>query len=312
MSTEQHKAPQEDKTKLDSKLNLLLDSKLNLILDSKFTCKRCAKCCTIFGPQIRYIFKNPGLITANNDDTDNWLQLDPVYQKIIDEFNVESQYNQYPLMHNRSSKYLQENYTIKYLPTKIEFLTHSIFHNYLFRNTQSNHPIKIGSLYTELIKYSESPTALECIFLTKKNGNYFCTIHDKAPNMCKDYPKNNGDVCINQRERYFTDEYLQFKKKQYSAQIIVLNQILPYFAEHELEFTWDLFTFLIDFGFFNYDQLKSFFQSHYQWTESQFKNAVKDLQSFGLIYNISDKNNNVIESISSSLLQKKISSLINH
>lgn len=262
--------------------------------DTIFECKRCGQCCRIFGKQIRYIL--------DPEDT-NWSKLPKVYKNIIKKFNSNNKSELFPLLLHRKKKFLKMHKKAFFIPTKIEYLA------YLLKKSHLEYPKEerlVQDMFESLVRFSDLPEATECIFLTQRDGKSTCTINQVHPNMCDSYPKNKGYVCINQKKRYFTKTYLDFKKKSLKYELHILNEMIPYFKEHNLEYSFDIIAFLMDFGFFKYDHIENFFITKLNWSKMDFKYALKDLMRYGLIFSSIRQNSQHLECISSELLKKKL------
>ncbi|MCP4763967.1 MAG: hypothetical protein GY870_19500 [archaeon] len=277
----------------------------NALDESKFECKRCGSCCIQFSSQIMYIIE---------PEEENWSKLADYYKHIVISFNQSNQpkTNEFPFRVNRGKK-IGENENKKkfyFIPTKLEYLAYKLKIDYNKKENdekknKKEKEKKATDYFNILIKFSEFNHANECLFLTEKEGITECTINNNHPKMCDDYPSNKGDVCLNQKERYFTKKYLNFKKESVKREIEVINKIFPYFSEHNLD-SLTIITFLMDFGVFQYDKVENFFITKIGWIPEDFKYAIKDLQRFGLLFGTMKNDNRVIESISSSSLKKKI------
>lgn len=267
--------------------------------NTTFQCQKCGKCCIKFSGQIRYQI---------NKVEENWRALDPVYREFIQEFNRKKPIKYcYPLRISRIKRIRNEISDFYLIPTKLEFLAMILSSDYRDHKIDSE---DASSYFAALVEFSSTSLSKECLFLTHKGNYKICSINNTHPKMCDEYPRNKGYVCINQRERYFSQEYLKFKKKAFTDEVSLLNRFIPYFREHDLEYTWDIIAFLMDFGKFPIEKLEAFF-TDLGWKSLDFKYAVKDLRRYGLIFStLNNEKEEMVESISSTLLKRKFKNLM--
>ena len=261
-------------------------------MEEDFICLRCGACCRTFSTQIRYCI---------NPKEDNWDDLDKYFKKIILTFNANSQNeNVFPYRRNRKDFYLNPEKEYFFIPTKLEYLVSVLSSSFKLGNISET-----SKIFNILLDYSSTIPANECLFLTLKNGLPSCTINKTHPEMCDNYPKGKGYVCLNQPDRHFTKTYLNHKIEKFRNEIEILKSVVPYFTEHNLEKSFDLIVFLIDFGFFEYAKVEKFFIMN-GWELMDFKYAVKDLLRFGLIFSYIKDGVKILECISSTSLKKQI------
>lgn len=274
-----------------------------------FLCKRCGSCCRVFSSQVRYII----------DPLDpNWDKLPKIYQDIILGYNnpEHSDFKYYVLRYYHHKKFSHPYSRVYFIPSKIEYLTSVLTKkiNQSLNISKNSSDLSINSIKNQfkiLLDFEQTPQALECIFLSEKDGFYSCTINDIHPAMCTNYPSNKGFVCINQKERYYSKQFFNFKKKAFSGEIDLLKQMLSFMNEDDLVKCLDLIAFLIDYGEFRYEDLESFFVE-LGWSKLDFKYSVKDLMRLGILYPAVNKNGNqMLFCISSTAIKTKVKSLMN-
>ncbi|MHA1728988.1 MAG: hypothetical protein ACTSWY_09675 [Promethearchaeota archaeon] len=269
---------------------------------SNFECKRCGLCCRFFSKQVRYIIE---------PEEENWSKLPGFYKEIIINFNSgNSRKEIFPLYLSRDKKYRNMHKQVFFIPTKLEYIYYLMKDRPDLQDQSHRQIHKLEDIlyngHSGLLSFSKSERAMECLFLTERNGIAECTINKVHPKMCDIYPENKGYVCLNQKERYFTKIYFNFKKSKFKEVIKVLNYIFPYFSENDMEYAWDLIIFLIDFGFFELEEVKFFFISKLEWNADKFKYVIKNLTRYGLVLNSIRKKKHMIESISSTSIRNKI------
>lgn len=289
---------------------LILKNMIKMIdYNNPFSCKRCGACCRAFSSQVRYII----------DPLDpNWDKLPKFYKDIIMGYNdpEHQDFKNYVLRFFHHKKFIHPYSRVYFIPSKIEFLCSVISKNFNKNSKKGKIPLNlttntINNQFKILLNFEQTPRALECLFLSEKDGIYTCTINEIHPAMCTNYPSNKGFVCINQKERYFSQQFFDFKKRAFSGELDLLKQMLSFMNEEDLIKCLDLIAFLIDYGEFSYEDLELFFED-LGWSKLDFKYAVKDLMRLGILYPaVNKKSKQTLFCISSTALKTKVKSLMN-
>lgn len=219
-----------------------------------FSCDRCGKCCIEYnakGYQIHFRPDAPFFSLSR----DQQLKIHPlvkIYLRVKDHF-LEKNGNQ--------MRYL--------IPTKKQIQP--------YLTIEEKSMIKLTELNGD-----------ECIFLDWEKENYSkCQIHQFNPKMCHDYPLNKGGACLNHFERRFTEQFFKFQEKQIGFAVKILQELHRKKIKDPI--AWKIVTFLMDFGKFPLNQVRSFFIVYFHITSDRFDQAIHVLREFTLISIIDNK-----------------------
>jgi Fe-S-cluster containining protein len=230
-----------------------------------FECKRCGRCCRDFHHQIRFTERelSDSKLKENHDKR---VQLFFSIRK-LQEKHVDGE----PCV---------------FVPIFGDLMT-LLEHNKAKKNDAAEQLNEDWiAIIEDLLKNIPNQDMNSCLFLEKRGSEFFCSIHENAPEMCKIYPKNHGFVCLGQRERYATKEFFEFQKVRVKSAIDVLKMLFKQEIRNPICF--DILTFLMDYGGLPESTVIEFFEKEMNVKNEIFQACVKELVDHSLIYSFKD------------------------
>lgn len=232
-----------------------------------FECKRCGRCCRDFHHQIRFTERELSESKLNQQQDKRvhlFFSLRKLHERPIDgEICV-------------------------IVPVYGDLKT--LLEKYKSKNSKGTERINedLVGIIEDLLKKVPNQDMNSCLFLEKRDSEYYCCIHENAPEMCKIYPKNHGYVCLGQRERYGTAEFFNFQKNRVKSAIAVLKMLYEQKIKNPLSF--EILTLLMDYGAIPESLVRSFFEKEIKVEKVLFEACVKELADQSLLFLLKDPN----------------------